>query len=199
MDSLYVGEVFDLPPKSRPMNSSTGDVLRDLSHARRHFSSSSIFVHVFAAVALLFMSACMPASPSVAVLPMVGEDADEHGCMGSAGYVWSNAQQRCLRLFEDGFSFDPHMDNPEQSFKAFVVLGSDAGRPQTAELFLPQSPQAIALEVLKTPAGDIRPVVLRNATDHIEIVRVKDMYVLSVNGQVKFTHDAVLDSPLSKI
>jgi hypothetical protein len=64
---------------------------------------------------------------------------------------------------------------------------------------MPQYPQAIALEVLKTPEGDMRPVVLRNATDHIEIVRVKDMYVLSVHGQVKFTHDAVIDSPLGKI
>ncbi len=158
-----------------------------------------MLVHLLAALALLFMSACMPAAPSITVAPMAGQDADAHGCMGSAGYVWSNAQQRCLRLFEDGFAFDPHMDNPDQTLKAFVVLGPDAGRPQKAELFLPQSPQAIALEVLKTPEGDIRPVVLRNAADHIEIVRVKDMYVLSVHGQVKFTHDAVIDSPLGKI
>jgi len=91
------------------------------------------------------------------------------------------------------------VDNPEQNFKAFVVLGQGADRPQKAELFLPQSPQAIALEVLKTPEGDIRPVILRHVADHIEIVRVKDMYVLSVHGQVKFTHDAVADSPLGKI
>jgi hypothetical protein len=199
MDSKDGLSASYLQQKSLPLNSSTGDVLRDLSHARRQFSSSSILVHLLAALALLFMSACMPATPSVAVPPMVGQDADAHGCMGSAGYVWSNAQQRCLRLFEDGFSFDPHMDNPEQTLKAFVVLGLDAGRPQKAELFMPQYPQAIALEVLKTPEGDMRPVVLRNATDHIEIVRVKDMYVLSVHGQVKFTHDAVIDSPLGKI
>ena len=68
-----------------------------------------------------------------------------------------------------------------------------------AELCLPQSAKQIPLEVVKTPEGDIRPTVLRNVTEQIEVVRVKDMYVLSIKGQVKFTHDAVIDSPLNKI
>lgn len=130
---------------------------------------------------------------------MTGQDKDTHGCIGSAGYVWSPAQNRCLRLFEEAFAFEPHMDNPEQTLKAFVVLGPDNSQAQKAELFLPQSSKPIPLEVVKTPEGDIRPTVLRNVAEQIEVVRVKDMYVLSIKGQVKFTHDAVIDSPLNNI
>lgn len=104
-----------------------------------------------------------------------------------------------MRLFEEAFSFDPHVDNPDQTLKAFVVLGPDSSQLQKAELFLPQSSKTLALEVVKTLEGDIRPTVLRNLTEQIEVVRVKDMYVLSIKGQVKFTHDAVTGSPLGKI
>ena len=31
---------------------------------------------------------------------MVGNDKDEHGCIASAGYTWSEVQQNCIRLFE---------------------------------------------------------------------------------------------------
>jgi len=91
------------------------------------------------------------------------------------------------------------MDNPDQTLKAFVVLGPSTDNTQKAELFLPQSPKPIPLEVVKTPEGDIRPTVLRHSVEQIEVVRVKDTYVLSIKGQVKYTHDAVIDSPLGKI
>ena len=147
------------------------------------------------------MSACEPTTvgPRPEQTPVVGADADAHGCKGTAGYVWSGAQQRCMRLFEEPFSFDPYVDNPDQTLKAFVVLGPDTSVPQIAELFLPQWPKALTLQVVKTPEGDIRPTVLRNSAEQIEVVRVKDIYVLSIKGQVKFTHDAVIDSPLNKI
>lgn len=32
---------------------------------------------------------------------LVGNDKDEHGCIGSAGYVWCEAQGECLRPWED--------------------------------------------------------------------------------------------------
>ncbi|MBU4374326.1 MAG: hypothetical protein KJ714_07815 [Euryarchaeota archaeon] len=33
--------------------------------------------------------------------PLVGGDKDEHGCIGSAGYVWCEAKQKCLREWEE--------------------------------------------------------------------------------------------------
>ena len=32
---------------------------------------------------------------------MVGGDIDEHGCIGSAGYTWCEAKQKCLRTWEE--------------------------------------------------------------------------------------------------
>jgi len=33
--------------------------------------------------------------------PMPGSDRDEHGCIGSAGYVWCEAKQKCIRPWEE--------------------------------------------------------------------------------------------------
>merc|ERR1719359_1134184 len=30
-----------------------------------------------------------------------GGDRDEHGCIGSAGYVWCESSQKCLRVWEE--------------------------------------------------------------------------------------------------
>jgi hypothetical protein len=32
--------------------------------------------------------------------PMVGNDRDKHGCIGSAGYTWSVLKKQCVRSFE---------------------------------------------------------------------------------------------------
>lgn len=33
---------------------------------------------------------------------IVGGDRDAHGCIGSAGYSWCEAKQKCLRIWEEG-------------------------------------------------------------------------------------------------
>lgn len=38
----------------------------------------------------------------------IGGDRDEHGCIGSAGYVWCESKQRCIRPWlEDCKSLEP--------------------------------------------------------------------------------------------
>ena len=32
---------------------------------------------------------------------LVGNDRDEHGCIGSAGYSWCATKQKCIRIFEE--------------------------------------------------------------------------------------------------
>ena len=32
---------------------------------------------------------------------IVGNDSDEHGCIGSAGYIWCESKQKCLRTWEE--------------------------------------------------------------------------------------------------
>ncbi|NNC38641.1 MAG: hypothetical protein EX271_10590 [Acidimicrobiales bacterium] len=48
------------------------------------------------------MIACAPAEPELAEnLPLPGSDRDEHGCIPSAGYVWSEEKQKCVRPWEE--------------------------------------------------------------------------------------------------
>ena len=48
-------------------------------------------------ISLVFISACSKAPEQ----PQLGGDADEHGCMLSAGYSWCELKQKCLRPWEE--------------------------------------------------------------------------------------------------
>lgn len=39
--------------------------------------------------------------PGIANNNIVGNDRDEHGCIGSAGYTWCEEKQKCLRVWEE--------------------------------------------------------------------------------------------------
>ena len=41
---------------------------------------------------------------------VVGSDKDEHGCIASAGYTWSEVQKDCIRLCEKGVSMNAVAD-----------------------------------------------------------------------------------------
>jgi len=34
-------------------------------------------------------------------VPIVGNDKDSHGCIGSAGYSWCELKQKCIRIWEE--------------------------------------------------------------------------------------------------
>jgi len=40
-------------------------------------------------------------TPTPTTIQVVGGDRDIHGCIGSAGYSWCEAKQKCLRIFEE--------------------------------------------------------------------------------------------------
>lgn len=42
-----------------------------------------------------------PQAASKEAETMVGNDRDSHGCIGSAGYSWCEAKQKCLRPWEE--------------------------------------------------------------------------------------------------
>ncbi|WP_417227082.1 hypothetical protein [Sutterella wadsworthensis] len=47
----------------------------------------------------VLLSACMATSGTA---PLLGADRDAHGCIGSAGYVWSPLLQTCVQPWEAG-------------------------------------------------------------------------------------------------
>ena len=67
--------------------------------------------------------------------PMPGSDRDEHGCIGSAGYTWSELRKECIRIFEVGIKLNPTNAVADKTTAAFVVF--DSRRPEAAELYAP--------------------------------------------------------------
>lgn len=103
---------------------------------------------------------------------MVGNDADEHGCKGSAGYQWSALRNECIRIFETGIRLDPQAAGLDKSLSAFLVFASDTADAQT-ELFLPGQTQPMLLT--KTKAEDAG--TWTNATH--SLTQWKGMYTLT--------------------
>jgi hypothetical protein len=92
-------------------------------------------------------------TPKIEKPQMVGNDRDEHNCIGSAGYQWSEVKKECIRLFEKGIRLEPKAAHLNQTVSAFVVFKSDKEVAQ-AELFLPNEQKSMLLEQdKKTDAG----------------------------------------------
>ena len=80
---------------------------------------------------------------------LLGADRDSHGCIASAGYVWSGAAQACVRLWESGIAL--RACAPEASdVAAYVVLSADGTE---AEVFLPVKTAPLVLARSFTPEG----------------------------------------------
>jgi len=54
-----------------------------------------------AALSLILLSGCAQKTTLEPTPPIVGGDRDAHGCIGSAGYSWCEAKQKCLRVWEE--------------------------------------------------------------------------------------------------
>ncbi|WP_194765773.1 hypothetical protein [Tamlana sp. I1] len=75
---------------------------------------------------------------------IVGNDKDEHDCVGSAGYTWSELKQDCVRLFEAGQRLNSVIDETEKP--VFVLFNDDQSK---LELFLPNEKSTVILSALE--------------------------------------------------
>ena len=73
----------------------------------------------FFTIAIIATTLCASCAHST-LGKLVGNDRDEHGCIGSAGYTWSYALHDCVRLWEAGTRFD---NGPEQ---VFLIYSADS-------------------------------------------------------------------------
>ena len=67
--------------------------------------------------------------------PMVGDDRDEHGCIGSAGFTWSALRGECIQIFEVGTRLNPVEEKEEVAVISAFVVTKDGDNSQV-ELFL---------------------------------------------------------------
>ncbi len=71
---------------------------------------------------------------------IVGGDKDNHGCISSAGYTWSNLKSKCIRTWEQGEKLNNI--NKQSTSTAFVVYNDDKSK---LELFLPDTESSVIL------------------------------------------------------
>lgn len=65
----------------------------------------------------------------------VGGEKDEHGCLVSAGELWSQIRQDCLQIFNAGQRLNPiHTKDGEAVISSFILFNNDKSE---LELFLP--------------------------------------------------------------
>lgn len=74
--------------------------------------------------------------------PMVGNDADEHGCKASAGYTFSALKNDCIRVFESGIRMNAKGAGIDTTTSVFVVFKSEI-ETKEAELFIPNAKSVI--------------------------------------------------------
>ena len=101
---------------------------------------------------------------------IVGNDRDAHGCIGTAGYTWSQIRQECIRIFESGQLLSP-IDKSETSV-AFVVYSANWSK---LELFSPTSSTSIIL--LKSEND-----TYSDDTYHFDVLTA----TLTIHGEVKY-------------
>ncbi len=71
---------------------------------------------------------------------MVGGDKDNHGCISSAGYTWSNLKNKCIRTWEQG---EKLIDvDPKSTSAAYIIFSDDKSK---AELFAPNKKSSMIL------------------------------------------------------
>ncbi|UYW02209.1 hypothetical protein K5I29_04715 [Flavobacterium agricola] len=74
---------------------------------------------------------------------IIGNDKDDHGCIGSAGQTWSQLQNSCVQVFTIGIRLDPVIETADTAVSsAFIVFNSDKSQ---AEIFLPDADVSVIL------------------------------------------------------
>jgi hypothetical protein len=117
---------------------------------------------------------------------LVGSDRDPNGCIGSAGYTWSEARQECIRIFESGtafISYDPSTGATDSTKVSYVVLSNDL---TLAEVFYGGTDKPILLEAVSVMEGETMPKLFENSVESVDLIYHRDSYILRY--QEKPTH-----------
>lgn len=111
--------------------------------------------------------------------PRLGADRDEHGCIGSAGYVWCEVQKDCIRLFEKGIRTEAIDDS---NVSAFIVFSPDSTR---AELFFSNGQPNEILERRGLPSGGYAWNVEDDDTKNVRFE--KGLWTISQRGNLIYS------------
>lgn len=110
---------------------------------------------------------------------VVGSDKDEHGCIASAGYTWSEVQKDCIRLWEKGVRLTSVKDERNT---LYIVFSPDSSR---VELFF--SEEDIPNEILDRRSLPSGGYVWNMEDDDTKNVRLEnDKWTVSRRGELVY-------------
>lgn len=111
----------------------------------------------------------------------VVKDKDENGCLSSAGYIWSELNKDCVKIYS-GIQLNPYSnpENEDETKSAFLMFSEDGNK---AEIFLPDSTKTLIL----TRQAEGKPWT----KDNWQLVPFKG-YVLKEGEEIKFSGDGEL-------
>lgn len=112
---------------------------------------------------------------------MVGADVDSHGCKASAGYIWSEVKQDCIRLFEYGIAMK-ELNSADTTFASYIVFNSDSLK---AEIFFSDGKNSGVLERRNLPLGGYAWNVEDDDTYNIR--KLDGSWVIEKRGNLLFS------------
>ncbi|MFN3754835.1 hypothetical protein [Flavobacterium sp.] len=116
--------------------------------------------------------------PSAVKDSTVVNDKDEHGCLATAGYIWSKMNKECVKGYT-GIPLNPiaKPDNEDEALSAFVLFSEDLSQ---AEVFFPNDTNSLVLKRL----SEGKPWVFEDW----QLVPWKG-YVLKKGDEIKYAGD----------
>lgn len=107
---------------------------------------------------------------------IVGNDADAHGCKGSAGYSWSVIKNECIRPWENTLQLLPiNHEDSSAIITASVVFSKDSTK---AELFMANETENLVLD--KTENG----YTLKTELSIFELILENNIWTIIKSGKV---------------
>lgn len=104
---------------------------------------------------------------------LLGGDKDEHGCIATAGYIWSELLQNCIRLFESG----TRLETADGKSAAFLVFSPDSS--QVEVYFSNESPTEL-LDRRTLPKGGFAWNV--ESDDTKNVTQTNGLWTISQRG-----------------
>jgi hypothetical protein len=116
-----------------------------------------------------------------------GSDRDKHGCIGSAGYQWSEIKKKCIRIFEAGTSFDAYGKNLDSAFAAYVIVSKDLKK---VEVFTPASylSEPVILNAVVQPKSGTS-TLFENSKKKVKLEKAKDKYLIVIKGEPVYSQN----------
>ena len=116
----------------------------------------------------------------------VVNDKDEHGCLATAGYIWSKMNKECVKGYT-GIQLNPaeKPENEDETLSAFVLFSEDLNQ---AEVFLPNETNSIVL----TRLAEGKPWVFEDW----QLIPLNG-YVLKKEAVIKFSGDGQMGKKIT--